>query len=104
MHLRSLFSPRAALVLVSLAAASSASDVIRLTALSFESIVPTEPLILVRFCAPWSSHCKALEPHYEQAATSLKANNIKLADVDCSEEADFCEALKVRGYTGCRIK
>ncbi|KAF9487237.1 protein disulfide isomerase [Pleurotus eryngii] len=103
MHLRSLLSPCAALVLLSLAAASSASDVIRLTALSFESIVPTEPLILVRFCTQRSGHCKALIPHYEQAAALLKANNIKIANVDCSEEADFCEAHEVQDYPTLKV-
>ncbi|KAF7422221.1 protein disulfide-isomerase precursor [Pleurotus ostreatus] len=102
MHLRSLLSPGAALVLVSLAAVTSASDVTRLTALSFESIVPTEPLILVRFCT-WSGQCKALTPHYEQAATSLKASNIKIADVDCLEDADFCEAHEVQSYPTLKV-
>lgn len=36
--------------------------------------------------------------HYEQAATFLKVKNIKIANVDCSEEADFCEAHEVQGY------
>ena len=39
-----------------------------------------------------------MTPHYEQAATLLKAKNIKLADVDCSEEADFCEAHEAQGF------
>ncbi|KAG9227872.1 hypothetical protein CCMSSC00406_0009129 [Pleurotus cornucopiae] len=103
MHPRSLVSPGAALVLVSLAAASSASDVISLTALSFETVVPSEALILVRFCTPWSSHCKALTPHYEQAATLLKAYNIKIADVDCVEEPDLCEVHQARGYPTLKI-
>lgn len=45
-----------------------------------------------------SGHCKALAPHYEEAATALKAKNIKIAKVDCAEEPDFCQAQEVRGY------
>ncbi|KAF7422218.1 protein disulfide-isomerase precursor [Pleurotus ostreatus] len=98
MHPRSLVSPGTALVVVSLAVASSASDIISLTASSFDTVVPSESLILLRFCTPWSSHCKALTPHYEQAATLLKAYNIKIADVDCVEEPDLCEVHQARGY------
>jgi protein disulfide-isomerase A1 len=43
-------------------------------------------------------HCKALAPHYEEAATALKDKNIKLAKVDCVEEADLCQAHGVQGY------
>jgi protein disulfide-isomerase A1 len=43
-------------------------------------------------------HCKALAPHYEEAATALKENNIKLAKVDCVEQAELCQAHGVQGY------
>ena len=43
-------------------------------------------------------HCKALAPHYEEAATALKDKNIKLAKVDCVEEADLCQSHGVQGY------
>ena len=43
-------------------------------------------------------HCKALAPHYEEAATALKDKNIKLAKVDCVEEADLCQSNSIQGY------
>lgn len=43
-------------------------------------------------------HCKALAPHYEEAATSLKEKNIKLAKVDCVAQADLCQEKGVQGY------
>ncbi|KDQ26032.1 hypothetical protein PLEOSDRAFT_31793 [Pleurotus ostreatus PC15] len=103
MHIRSLLSPSTALVLVSLVAASSASDVVNLTALSFETVVGPEPLVLVAFCTSWSGHCKALAPHYEEAATALKAKNIKIAKVDCVAEPSFCEAHEVQGYPTLKV-
>ncbi|KAF4589934.1 hypothetical protein EYR38_009229 [Pleurotus pulmonarius] len=95
--LRIRANANAALVLASLVASSSASDVVNLTALSFETFVRHEPLLLVKFCS-WVGHCKALAPHYEAAATALKAKNIKVAEVDCDEDPDFCQAQKVQGY------
>ena len=43
-------------------------------------------------------HCKALAPHYEEAATTLKEKGIKLAKVNCVDEADFCQSNGVQGY------
>ena len=43
-------------------------------------------------------HCKALAPHYEEAATTLKEKNIKLAKVDCVDEAELCQVHGVQGY------
>lgn len=43
-------------------------------------------------------HCKALAPHYEEAATALKEKSIKVAKVDCVEEAELCQNNGVQGY------
>lgn len=43
-------------------------------------------------------HCKNLAPHYEEAATTLKDKNIKLAKVDCVDQADLCQEQEVKGY------
>ncbi|KAF4577510.1 protein disulfide-isomerase precursor [Pleurotus pulmonarius] len=97
-----LLLPSRALLLCSLAAATAASDVINLTALSFGTIVGTEPLILVRFCIP-CFHCKALTPQYEEAATFLKTKNIKIADIDCLDDLEFCKRHEVRGYPTLKV-
>lgn len=78
--------------------ADAESDVISLSASNFEELVNPEPIILVEFFAPWCGHCKSLAPHYEEAATALKEKNIKLAKVDCVEEADLCQSKGVQGY------
>ena len=75
-----------------------ASDVIDLNPGNFNEIVNPESLMLVEFFAPWCGHCKALAPHYEEAATALKEKNIKLAKVDCVDQADLCQAKGIQGY------
>lgn len=49
-------------------------------------------------CACRCGHCKALAPHYEEAATKLKEKGIKLAKVNCVDEADLCQENGVQGY------
>jgi thiol-disulfide isomerase/thioredoxin len=43
-------------------------------------------------------HCKALAPHYEEAATSLKERKILVAKVDCVDQPDLCQKHGVSGY------
>jgi protein disulfide-isomerase A1 len=44
-----------------------------------------------------------LAPEYEEAATSLKEKNIKLAKVDCTQEAELCQSYGVEGYPTLKI-
>ncbi|EIN10656.1 disulfide isomerase [Punctularia strigosozonata HHB-11173 SS5] len=101
MRLSTRFSGMLALAL---AATAVASDVLDLTPANFESTVNNEDLVLVEFFAPWCGHCKALAPHYEEAATVLKSEKgIPLAKVNCVDEADLCQAHGVQGYPTLKV-
>lgn len=82
---------------------ASASDVASLTKDTFPDFVKENDLVLAEFFAPWCGHCKALAPEYEEAATTLKEKNIKLAKVDCTEEADLCQSFGVEGYPTLKV-
>jgi protein disulfide-isomerase A1 len=92
-----------ALGLVGAAAVASASDVVELKQDTFSDFIEGNNLVLAEFFAPWCGHCKALAPEYEEAATTLKEKNIKLAKVDCTEEADLCKKYDVEGYPTLKV-
>lgn len=49
------------------------SNVVELTDSNFDKLVlDSDDLWLVEFYAPWCGHCKNLEPHWAEAANSLK--------------------------------
>lgn len=98
---------RVALGLLAAAAIASASDapsdVAQLNKDSFDAFVTENELVLAEFFAPWCGHCKALAPEYEEAATSLKEKDIKLAKIDCTEEQDLCSKYGVQGYPTLKV-
>ena len=115
MRLSTLLTSASSLLLATLALAEGPSHVVNLTSANFDSVVGPEKLILVEFFAPWYSffpspfslkshlsqrcgHCKALAPHYEEAATALKEKGIKLSKVDCVDESDLCQKHGIQGY------
>jgi len=103
MRLSSVSSPVCLLALASLVLGEAASDVLKLTSATFDETIGNNPLMLVEFFAPWCGHCKALAPHYEEAATALKEKSITLASVDCVDEADLCQAKEVQGYPTLKV-
>ncbi|RKF82232.1 Protein disulfide-isomerase [Golovinomyces cichoracearum] len=50
-----------------------------------------------------SGHCKALAPEFEEAAKELKKRSVKLAKIDCTEEAELCQTHGVDGYPTLKI-
>lgn len=81
------------------------SAVVKLTTDSFQSFIQENPLVLAEFFAPWCGYCKSLGPEFSKAADSLNEShpNIKLAQVDCTEEADLCSEQGIRGYPTLKV-
>ncbi|ORZ30270.1 hypothetical protein BCR44DRAFT_53441 [Catenaria anguillulae PL171] len=83
--------------------ATDASDVLVLGGSDFKDVVNPEKLMLVEFYAPWCGHCKQLAPEYEKAATTLKAESIKLGKVDCTEHRELCDSFQVQGFPTMKV-
>lgn len=52
---------------------------------------------MVEFYAPWCGHCKALEPEWNQAATTLKGK-VKFAKVDATVETRLAGQYGIKGF------
>lgn len=87
------------------ASADPNSAVVKLTEKKFKSFLEENPLVLTEFFAPWCGYCKMLGPEFSKAADMLNEShpNIKLAQVDCTEEQDLCQKHDIRGYPTMKV-
>ncbi|KAH3663390.1 hypothetical protein OGAPHI_005380 [Ogataea philodendri] len=85
------------------AIASPDSAVVKLTADTFGSFIKENPLVLAEFFAPWCGHCKSLGPKFSAAADKLVEKDIKLAQIDCTQERDLCADYGIRGYPTLKV-
>lgn len=87
------------------AAADPNSAVVKLTADAYKSFIEENPLVLAEFFAPWCGYCKQLGPEYSKAADSLNESHpdIKLAQIDCTEEEQLCADHGIRGYPTLKV-
>lgn len=87
------------------AVAPEDSAVVKLTEETFKDFIANNEYVLAEFFAPWCGHCKKLGPEFASAADSLATSNpdIKLAQVDCTEDRDLCAEFDIRGYPTMKI-
>ncbi|KAI6214755.1 Protein disulfide-isomerase [Aphelenchoides besseyi] len=62
---------------------------------NFEDFLKENPTALVEFYAPWCTHCKKLQPEYEEAAKKL---DVPLVKVDATIEKELGQKYAVQGY------
>nr|GLL17967.1 protein disulfide isomerase-like 1-4 [Ipomoea trifida] len=73
-------------------------DVVVLKEGNFSDFIAKNKYVMVEFYAPWCGHCLALAPEYAAAATELKGEDVTLAKVDATEEAELAQKYDVQGF------
>lgn len=69
-----------------------------MTEANFEDEVASARLF-IEFYAPWCGHCRNLAPVWEQLAEKYASSEeVKIAKVDCTVNADLCKRYEIRGY------
>ncbi|XP_066299648.1 uncharacterized protein [Branchiostoma lanceolatum] len=76
------------------------SDVVHLTDETFDTYMEDHASVLVMFYAPWCGHCKKMKPEYDEAAATLKEENIDgvLAALDATKSPQVAKRFEVKGY------
>ncbi|KAL0229840.1 hypothetical protein PCE1_003404 [Barthelona sp. PCE] len=84
---------------------AAASEVLVLNGQTFDKILEKD-CAFVKFFAPWCGHCKSLAPKFEEVAAAFAGSpEVKIAEIDCDNEANkpVCQAQGVRGYPTIKL-
>ena len=81
------------------------SVAVSLSDASFDSVVGNSKLIMVKFYAPWCSHCKKLAPEYEKAASSLakKIPPVPMASVDATSNPELKNRFAIETFPTLKL-
>jgi protein disulfide isomerase len=81
-----------------------ASDVLVLTADSFEHDLKHNKHVFLGVFAPWCGHCQTLKPAFEEAATRVRGDAV-FASLDGSDKAnaEIVQRLGVKGFPALKI-
>ncbi|KAA0150390.1 hypothetical protein FNF31_07045 [Cafeteria roenbergensis] len=91
--------------------ASAAARVVNLDDSSFQRAVGESSALLVKFYAPWCSHCQAMAPEVDalpaalEGLTNVNGDQTTVARVDCTSPAshETCTSLRVGGYPTVKL-
>lgn len=75
----------------------------------YYNVFKNRPMLLVQKLMKWCnemsnlifrcSHCKRLKPVWEDLAKEFESNdNIAIANVDCTVDAELCSSQDITGY------
>ncbi|TQV98776.1 hypothetical protein V2A60_007523 [Cordyceps javanica] len=71
---------------------------VSLTAESFQKHVTlSHDPWFIKFYAPWCSHCKALQPTWEQLAKSMRGK-LNIGEVNCDKEKRLCKDVHAKAF------
>ncbi|XP_058964969.2 probable protein disulfide-isomerase A4 [Pocillopora verrucosa] len=77
------------------------TDVVHLTASTFQEFIKSHSSALVMFYAPWCPHCKRIKPEFSEVAKEVNTENKvpgALGAVDCTVDGDLCTEQEVKRY------
>eukprot|EP00035_Acanthoeca_spectabilis_P034238 m.27846 g.27846 ORF g.27846 m.27846 type:complete len:381 (+) comp6480_c0_seq2:1221-2363(+) len=71
-------------------------DVLKLTDATFPAAKASQPLLFVKFFAPWCDHCRGMAADWE--ALAREKHGVTIAEVDCTKDGGLCSEYGVSGY------
>lgn len=73
-------------------------DVYILSQYTFDKVVDGTQPVLVKFYAPWCTHCKNLAPAYQRVAEAYKGSGVMIAEVNSQKEGSLTRHYGVKMY------
>eukprot|EP00831_Metopus_contortus_P021063 TRINITY_DN1937_c0_g3_i1.p1 TRINITY_DN1937_c0_g3~~TRINITY_DN1937_c0_g3_i1.p1 ORF type:complete len:296 (+),score=74.07 TRINITY_DN1937_c0_g3_i1:107-994(+) len=87
------------------AIANAEGNTLDLTDDTYEEALKSNPIIMIKFYAPWCGHCKAFKPEYDKAADMIleQGKPYVLADLDAAAHKKAAEKNSIQGFPTVKL-
>ena len=76
----------------------------KLNASNFDTFIKENPLVFVKFYAPWCGHCKKMIPDYQKLAKKMsEENSVPIVKLDATVDKEVASKYGVTGFPSLKL-
>lgn len=81
----------------------SSSEIVNMSPDAFQTLVSSQPFVVVDFYATWCRPCIQMAPHLEKIAREYDDNQLKLVKIDAEKNEVLSQTQKITGYPTLKL-
>ena len=75
----------------------------KLSSSNFDTFIKENPLVFVKFYAPWCGHCKKMIPDYQKLVQKMGEEGVPIVKLDATIDKDVASKYGVKGFPSLKL-
>jgi len=79
------------------------AEIVDMSVADFNSLVSSQPFVVVDFYATWCRPCIKMAPHLKKIASEYEDNQLKVVKIDAEKNVSLSTAHNIKGYPTLKL-